>query len=301
MIDHVYLTMIYWEVFKKSIKEYKFQEAMNYSSSIAFYLIFSLPAILVITVSVASAAYADDVVRTNLIQQFENLFGPESADVINKVLSNADGLGSSLWTKIVGLVTLLISATTVFASLQDGLNRIWGLESKPDKNLFNFIKNRLLSLAMAISMGFLLLISLAIDTFLSISDEILINTFSESLFNLVTVLNILLGFTIVTAVFASILKVLPDATIGWKDVLSGAILTTIIFSIGKYAIGYYLGSSDLMSVYGAAGSFVLLLIWVYFSSMILFFGATYTEVYFVEKYGEIKPYRRTKLVGEPDS
>lgn len=288
--------MIYWEILKKTVKEYKIQEAMNYSSSIAFYLIFSLPAILVITVSVASSAYADEVVRINLIQQFQNLFGTESAEVIDRILSNAEGIGSSIITKIIGLVTLLISATTVFAALQDGLNSVWGLESKPEKNLFNFIKNRLLSLAMAISVGFLLLISLGIDTFLSLSDEILINTFSESIFNLVTVLNVVFSFIIITLVFASILKILPDAKIGWKDVLSGALLTTVMFSIGKYAIGYYLGTSNLMNVYGAAGSFVLLLVWVYFSSMILFFGATYTEVYFVEKHGEITPYKRTRLV-----
>ncbi len=288
--------MIYWEVLKKTIKEYEIQDAMNYSSSIAFYLIFSLPAILVITVSIASSAYEDDIVRTNLIQEFQNLFGPESADVINRILSNASGIGSSWITKIIGLVTLLVSATTVFAALQDSLNRIWGLESKPEKNFINFIKNRLLSLAMAISMGFLLLISLVIDTFLSISDEVLINIFSESVLNLVSVLNIFIGFTVITFVFASILRILPDAKIGWKDVIGGAILTTFIFSIGKYAISYYLGTSDLMNIYGAAGSFVLLLVWVYFSCMILFFGATYTEVYFVEKHGEITPYKRTRLI-----
>ena len=288
--------MIYWKVLKKTIKEYKIQYAMNYSSSIAFYLIFSLPAILVITVSIASSAYEDDIVRTNLIQEFQNLFGPESAEVINRILSNAGGIGSSWITRIIGVVTLLVSATTVFAALQDSLNSIWGLESKPEKNIINFIKNRLLSLAMAISMGFLLLISLVIDTFLSISDEVLINILSESVLNLVSVLNVFIGFTVITFVFASILRILPDANIGWKDVISGAILTTFIFSIGKYAISYYLGTSDLMNIYGAAGSFVLLLVWVYFSCMILFFGATYTEVYFVEKHGEIKPYKRTKLI-----
>ncbi len=230
--------MIYWKVLKKTLKEYKIQDAMNYASSIAFYLIFSLPAILVITVSIASAAYADEVVRTNLIQEFQNLFGTESAEVINRILSNAGGIGSSWVTKIIGLVTLLVSATTVFAALQDALNNIWGLESKPEKNLINFIKNRLLSIAMAISVGFLLLISLVIDTFLSISEEVLINTFSQSVFTLVTVLNVCVGFMIITFVFASILRILPDAKIGWKDVLSGAILTTFIFSIGKYAIGY---------------------------------------------------------------
>jgi len=288
--------MIYWKVLKKTIKEYKIQYAMNYSSSIAFYLIFSLPAILVITVSIASSAYEDDIVRTNLIQEFQNLFGPESAEVINRILSNAGGIGSSWITRIIGVVTLLVSATTVFAALQDSLNSIWGLESKPEKNIINFIKNRLLSLAMAISMGFLLLISLVIDTFLSISDEVLINILSESVLNLVSVLNVFIGFTVITFVFASILRILPDAKIGWKDVISGAILTTFIFSIGKYAISYYLWTSDLMNIYGAAGSFVLLLVWVYFSCMILFFGATYTEVYFVEKHGEIKPYKRTKLI-----
>lgn len=290
--------MIYWEVLKKTVKEYKLQDAMNYSSSIAFYLIFSLPAILIITVSIASSAYADEVVRTNLIQEFENLFGSESAVIINRVLANSDGIGSSWVGKIIGLLTLLVSATTVFASTQDGLNKIWGLESKPDKNLFNFVKNRLLSLAMAISVGFLLLISLVLDTMLTISDELLINAFSESLVDLVTILNAILGFVVVTFVFASLLKVLPDAVIGWKDVVSGAILTTIIFSIGKYAIGFYLGKTNLMNVYGAAGSFVLLLVWVFFSSMIVFFGATYTKLYFVEKHGEIKPYKRTKLVHE---
>lgn len=288
--------MIYWKVLKKTIKEYKIQYAMNYSSSIAFYLIISLPAILVITVSIASSAYEDDIVRINLIQKFQNLFGPESAEVINRILSNAGGIGSSWITRIIGVVTLLVCATTVFAALQDSLNSIWGLESKPEKSIINFIKNRLLSLAMAISMGFLLLISLVIDTFLSISDEVLINILSESVLNLVSVLNVFIGFTVITFVFASILRILSDAKIGWKDVISGAILTTFIFSIGKYAISYYLGTSDLMNIYGAAGSFVLLLVWVYFSCMILFFGATYTEVYFVEKHGEIKPYKRTKLI-----
>tara|TARA_R110000868_G_scaffold368227_1_gene631190 strand:- start:12676 stop:13566 length:891 start_codon:yes stop_codon:yes gene_type:complete len=293
--------MIYWEVFKKTVKEYKVQEAMNYSSSIAFYLIFSLPAILIITVSIASSAYGDEIVRQNLIQEFQNLFGPESAQVIDRILSNSGSIGSSWITKIIGLVTLLVSATTVFASLQDGLNRIWGLEPKPEKNLISFIKNRLLSLAMAISMGFLLLFSLILDTFLTIFEELLISSFSESIFNLVIFVNVVLGFIIIMIVFAGIFRILPDAKIAWKDVLSGAILTTFIFSIGKYAIGYYLGTSDLMNVYGAAGSFVLLLIWVYFSSMILFFGATYTEVYFIEKHGQVKPYKRTRLVDGVDS
>ena len=154
--------MKYWKVFKKTFSEYGVQDAMNYSSSIAFYLIFSLPAILIITIYIAGIAYEDQVVRDSLLQQFNNFFGQQSAEAIGKILKNVNEAGSSIIARIVGLITLIVSATTVFVSLQDGINRVWGIKAKTDKNLYRALKNRLLSLAMVVSVGFLLLVTLIV-------------------------------------------------------------------------------------------------------------------------------------------
>lgn len=152
--------MYIWEVLKKTFKEFVEDTPLNYSSTIAFYVIFSLPAILMIVVSIGGSAYEDQVVRENLLTQIQNLFGTESSTAVEKVLENASASGSGFLTKVVGFIALGFSATTVFISLQDGINRIWNIKSKPEKDWVNFLKNRLLSLAMVVSIGFLLLVSL---------------------------------------------------------------------------------------------------------------------------------------------
>ncbi len=279
----------YKKALKTTLKEFKLQEAMNFSSSIAFYVIFSLPAVLIITTSIAGILYEDDIVRRNLIEQFQLLFGAESAEAIDKVLQNANESASSTWARIAGVVMLLVSATTVFVSLQDGINKVWGIKAKPDNNLFYFFKNRALSLAMAGSVGFLMLVSLLVEAAINIFDEMILDMLTISRFSIISILNILFSIVVITFVFACLFKVIPDAKTKWKNIFGGALLTTILFVAGKFLIGFYLGNSSLGSVYGAAGSLVVLLVWIFFSSMILLFGAQFTATYSKEKEGKIIP------------
>ncbi len=195
----------YWEVLKNTFKEYRITDAMDYSSSIAFYLIFSLPAILIITLAIAGFVYEDQVARETLIQQFETFFGAESADAINKILTNVTEASNSYIAQIIGFITIIISATTVFVSLQDGLNQVWGLKSKPNKNLYNFLKNRLLSLAMAVSVGFFLLVTLIVDTSISFFDEKIIEL-SRKMDTMSVVQYYVISILITTTVLAVSLK-----------------------------------------------------------------------------------------------
>ncbi|MEO9885924.1 MAG: YihY/virulence factor BrkB family protein [Balneola sp.] len=287
--------MKYWKIFKKTISEYGIQDAMNYSSSIAFYLIFSLPAILIITIYIAGAAYEDQIVRDSLLKQFNTFFGQQSAEAIDKILRNVNEASDSILARIIGFVTLIISATTVFVSLQDGINKVWGIKAKPDKNLYRVLKNRLLSLAMAVSVGFLLLVSLVIEASLNFFDSKVIEIFSESEFYVATVINFGISIFVTTVVFACLFKIIPDADVKWKNVWLGALITTVFFGIGKYMIGFYLGVSSFGSVYGAAGSLVILLTWIFYSSMIVLFGATFTAVYSQEIEGGIRPTKNAIL------
>lgn len=280
--------MKYWKIFKKTLSEYGIQDAMNYSSSIAFYLIFSLPAILIITIYVAGSFYEDQIVRDSLLEQFNNFFGQQSAEAIDKILRNVNEASDSIINRIIGFITLIISATTVFVSLQDGINKVWGIVAKPDSNLYRVLKNRLLSLAMAVSVGFLLLVSLVIEASLNFFDSKVIEIFSESEFYIVNIISFSFSVIVTTSVFACLFKIIPDAEVKWKNVWMGALITTVLFGIGKYMIGFYLGISSFGSVYGAAGSLVILLTWIFYSSMIVLFGAQFTAVYSEETEGGIK-------------
>lgn len=280
--------MKYWKIFKKTLSEYGIQDAMNYSSSIAFYLIFSLPAILIITIYVAGSFYEDQIVRDSLLEQFNNFFGQQSAEAIDKILRNVNEASDSIINRIIGFITLIISATTVFVSLQDGINKVWGIVAKPDSNLYRVLKNRLLSLAMAVSVGFLLLVSLVIEASLNFFDSKVIEIFSESEFYIVNIISFSFSVIVTTSVFACLFKIIPDAEVKWKNVWMGALITTVLFGIGKYMIGFYLGVSSFGSVYGAAGSLVILLTWIFYSSMIVLFGAQFTAVYSEETEGGIK-------------
>ncbi|UII30279.1 YihY/virulence factor BrkB family protein [Fulvivirga ulvae] len=268
-----------WKILKQTGVEFFKDDPMGYSASIAFYTIFSMPAILIITVTIAGSAYEQQAVQGGLMEQIEALIGPQSAEEAKRILENARNTTSSTLAKIVGIVTLVFSATTVFVSLQNGLNKIWGIRPKPERGVVKFIMNRLLSLAMVISIGFLLLVSLLVDTLVVVFRNILSEFLSGMTYYFVAAFNIAFSLLVITLVFAMIYKVLPDARIKWRTVWVGAFVTTLLFSLGKYFIGFYLGNSSVGSAYGAAGSLVLLLIWVYYSSVLVLFGAEFTYVY----------------------
>lgn len=252
---------------------------MNYSAAIAFYTIFSLPGILIVTVYFVGLFYDEKLVQSEIFYQIKNLIGEQSAREIEKIIAKAEESGEGAIARTIGIVTLLFSATTVFVSLQQALNRIWGLKAKPERGWLKLIINRLLSLGMTISVGFLLLVSLVVDAVVLMFQDYLAEYLAGVSTFLLNSFNFLFSLGLITLVFGLIFKVLPDAKIKWKDVGIGAFITTLLFIGGKYLISLYLATSSLGSTYGAAGSLVLLLIWIYYSSTIMLLGAELTFVY----------------------
>ena len=285
-----------WAVLKQTILNFFQDDSFSYASSIAFYTIFSLPAILIISLSVGATVYERDVVQEELINQVGRLIGKESAADVEQILLNAALDSRGTLAKIVGIATLIFSATTVFISLQASLNKIWGIKPKPERGIVKYLIDRLLSLAMVMSIGFLLLVSLVFDAALVMIQNSLSKILSGWTLYLVGAMNIVISLALITLIFAVLFKVLPDAKIKWKDVWVGSLVTTAFFAAGKYLIGFYLGNSSVNSAYGAAGSLVIILIWVYYSTVIFLFGAELTSVY-AEKLGrDIQPYHNAVKV-----
>lgn len=286
----------YYNLFKGAVLKFIEDEPMSYSASIAFYTIFSLPAILIISMVIAGSFYEDQQVKQAILDQIQQLFGNESANQVLKIMENASQQASSTIAKIIGIATLVFSATTVFVSLQNGLNSIWGIRPKPKREIIWFIMNRVLSLAMVVSIGFLLLVSLVVDALIVVFGNYLTEWMSGFTYYIISTVNLLFSMGIITLIFAVIFKVLPDAKIKWKDVWVGAFVTTLLFTLGKFLIGLYLGASTLANAYGAAGSLVLLLIWVYYSATIMLFGAEFTYIYSQDIGSNIRPGKEAVLL-----
>jgi membrane protein len=285
-----------WEILKQTVMNFFQDDSFSYASSIAFYTIFSLPAILLISLSVGATVYEREVVQAELINQIGRLIGPASAAEMEKILINAALDSTGTLAKIVGIGTLIFSATTVFVSLQTSLNKIWGIKPKPERGFVKYLIDRLLSLAMVISIGFLLLVSLIIDTILVVLQNTLSKFLEGWTLYIVTGTNVAISLALITVIFAMLFKILPDAKIKWRDVWVGAMVTTFLFTIGKFLIGFYLGNSSVNSAYGAAGSLVIILIWVYYSTVIFLFGAELTSVYTEKMGSEIRPYHHAVRV-----
>lgn len=280
---------IYWVTIKETVKKFIEDNPFRHSAAIAYYAIFSLPGIAMISVAIASSFYSQEVVRAELLNQVTLLMGKSSAEQVGALMDKTLVDGKSLIMKIVSVVTLVISATTVLISLQDSLNSIWKIKPVPKKAVVGILLKRVLSLAMIASVGFLVLVSLMADTLVAIIKFTLDDYLSSYSYYIIWVVNAIVTFSIFTSIFAVIYKILPDANIKWGDVKLGAIVTTVLFVSGKYLIGYYLSHSDLSDTYGAAGSLVVLLAWVYYSVLILIFGAQFTFVYNKERGRTIRP------------
>ena len=279
-----------WTILKETVQGFFDDDSFSYASSIAFSTIFSLPAILIIALTIGSAFYERNIVQDELINQVGRLIGRETSKEVESILLQAAIDNTSIWAKAVGVVTLIISATTVFMSLQSSLNKIWGIKPKPQRGWLKYIINRLLSLAMVISFGFVLLVSLIIDTILVVFQNMLTRIMEGFTLYLVTALNLVISLAFVTIIFGLLFKILPDARIRWRHVWVGSLITTLLFTLGKYLIGFYLGNSTFNSAYGAAGSLVIILLWVYYSTVIFLFGAELTQVYAKFHGAAIQPY-----------
>ncbi|MBW4459672.1 MAG: YihY/virulence factor BrkB family protein [Nodosilinea sp. WJT8-NPBG4] len=283
-----------WQLLKQAFKEWNQDQASQLAAALAYYTLFSLAPLLILAIAIASLFFDNGAVRDQLMGQVESLMGGASADFVRTVLDNANRPGeSSGWlASVISVVLLVVGATGVLSQLQLSLNTIWNLEARPGISLITQLRKRLLSLGMVLVIGFLLLVSLIASSAISGFSGYL-NTLMPGLDALVQLLNFVLAFGLTTLLFAMMFKYLPDAIIAWRDVWFGAAATAILFSVGKYLIGLYLGNSSFGSSYGAAGSVIILLVWVFYSAQILFYGAELTQVYSRRFGSQIKPNKYT--------
>jgi membrane protein len=280
-----------WSVFKKSFSDFIEKKVIKLSAALAFYTIFSLPAMLIIIISISDIFYGREAIEGTLYNQISGFIGIEAAIQIQQTIRSSALSNNSNFAMIVGIITLLLGATSMFSEIQDSINYIWKLKAKPrkGKGLLKMIINRLLSFSIVVSLGFLLLVSLLINGMMDALIYKLVQVFPSLTVIIAYIFNILLTYGITTLLFVMIFKVLPDAQIEWKHVRIGTMITAVLFMGGKFLIGYYLGHSKLSSVYGTAGSSIVMLLWVYYSAMILYFGAVFTHVYAVQTGSNIFP------------
>lgn len=273
-----------FEILIDGVKDFGKNDSFTFAASTAFYTIFSLPALLIIILNIASVILNEDTVKEELLAQVSKMMGTESATTLEDVMSNVSITGQTMYARIIGIGILIFSATTVFVSLQNSINHIWHIRSKPEKGLLKFLMNRFLSFSMVASIGFLLLVSLLADAFIVILLNYFSGIFENSTLKWASVINFLVTQSIFVLVFGLMYKILPDAKVKWKDVWLGAFVTMLLFGLGKYLIGLYIGNADVGSYYGTAGSLVVVLIWVYYSVLIFLFGAQLTY-YIAENIG----------------
>ncbi len=278
-----------WKILRQAGLDFVDDKVLKLSAALAFYTLFSLPAMLIIIIAVSDIFYGREAIEGTIYGQIANFVGKEAALQIQQTIRSAALSNEAGFATIVGLVTLVIGATSVFGEIQDSINSIWRLKAKPKKGWLKIIINRLISFSMVVCMGFLLLVSLLINGIMDAVIDKLTKMFPGITAFTVYSFNLLLTFLITSFLFAIIFKFLPDAKIRWRHVRAGAFTTAIFFLIGKFLIGYYLGHSKLSSAYGAAGSVIVILLWVYYSAMILYFGAEFTRVYAIHSGSQIYP------------
>jgi membrane protein len=279
---------VIFELLKETVSEWSEDKAPRLGAALAYYTIFSLAPLLIIVIAVAGLAFGQEAAQGSIDEQIQGLVGREGADLVQTMIENARQPAAGALASGVGLVTLVVGALGAFGQLRDALNTIWEVAPKPGRGLKAVILGRLAPAALVLGVGFLLLVSLIVSAGLSALGNWLAGSLAGLSF-LAQVINFLISFIVITLLFAMIFKFLPDAQIAWRDVWIGAALTALLFNIGKLLIGLYLGGGGVASSYGAAGSLIVVLLWVYYSAQILFFGAEFTQVY-ANKYGsKIRP------------
>jgi membrane protein len=252
--------------------------AMTYGASISYYTLFALAPVLLMAIAIAGIFFGQDAVRGVVVEQLASMIGLKGAAVLEDLIASASNFGSGVLGGIAGFLLFLLAATGVFVELQDALNAIWKVKRQERSGLITFLRTRLLSLAVIVGIGFVLMVAFVLDATLSAVGAY-ISSFVPGLAALLHVLNFMLSLVVTTLLFGVIYKVLPDADLSWRDVRTGAIVTALLFALGKFLIAFYIGKSDPASSYGASASVITIMIWVYYSSQIVLFGAEITKVY----------------------
>jgi membrane protein len=284
-----------FDLLKQTASEWIDQDVSRLGAALAFYTLFAIAPLFVIVLGVAGLWFGEEAARRELFSQVSGLVGSAGGVAIQALVSAALKPKTGAWTSVVAVATFFVGATGVFVQLQDALNSVWGVRRRPGRGVRNFIKARLLSFALLAGIGFLLLVSLILDAGLSGLGKFMFGSTpaQETLWQGV---NFMVSFGVITLLFAMLFKVLPDAKIAWRDVWIGAIITALLFNLGNLLFGLYLGRSSVTSSYGAAGSLVVVLLWVYYSAQILLFGAQFTQIY-SNRYGShIEPSASAEVV-----
>ena len=281
-----------WRIIKGSVSDFFEYKILKLSASLAFFTIFSLPGLLIIILWVSQFFHNRQQVESGINTQLEQLMGHDAALSIQEAITNATSSAStSRIAALIGGITLIVGATSIFIEIQDSINMIWQLRYKSSKGfgILKMLLNRLLSFSMIITLGFILLVSLFINGALDIFLNSLIERYPDLTVVLMYMVNIIISLLVTMVIFAAIFKMLPDAKVKWANVWTGAFVTAIFFVFGRFLISFYLGHSRISTTYGAAGSLIVVLLWVYYSAIILYFGAVFTHAYVKEMGGRIHP------------
>jgi membrane protein len=265
-----------WQVLREAFAEFNRENVARLGAGLAYYTLFALAPLLVVAIGVAGMAFGAEAARGEVVRQIDGLLGRDGALAIQGMLASVSQPGRSVPATIIGLITLFLGATSAFAALQGALNEVWNVKEKPRGPVIGFLRGRLLSFGLVLGIGFLLLVSLALSAVLAALGDLMSSRLPGGA-TLWAIVNFLISFGFTTILFAMIYKVLPDVPLTWRDVWMGGLITSLFFTIGKMLIGLYLGHSAIGSSFGAAGSIIVILIWVYYSSQILLFGAEVTQ------------------------
>jgi len=277
------------KVLVRAFKNFGDDKVLKLSASLAYTTTFSFGPLLVVIIFLCSLFLGVEAVQGQIYKQMAQFVGPDAALQLQTIIKNASLSGKGNLAAVIGIITLLFSATAVFAEIQDSINTIWGFKAKPKKGLWKMVRNRFLSFSVVVSLGFLLLVSLAISSIIEGLSNRLKSYFPDITVVVFYILNFVISFIVITALFALIFKVLPDAKTKWKDIWPGALASSILFMIGKFGVSFYIGQSKIGTTYGAAGSLVILLLWVYYSSIVLYLGAEFAQAWSKHKGSSLQP------------
>jgi len=278
-----------WKILKASVEGFMEDKIPKLSGALAYYTVFSMAPLLLLIISLCGLFLGQEAVEGKVYAALSGFMGNDTAAQLQEIIRNASLSGKGTVAFTVGIVTLLIGATTVFAEIQDSINTIWRIKPKPKKGWLKMLQNRFLSFSVIISLGFIMLVSLALSSVIDAFFEGLQAKFPDIAVIVFYIFNQIITLMVTTLIFGVVFKVLPDARIRWKDVMAGSVVTALLFMLGKFGISFYISQSDIGSTYGTAGSLVILLLWTYYSSIILYFGAEFTKAYALQYGAEIHP------------
>lgn len=278
-----------WKVTKAAAVQFGKDNLWVNAAALSYYTIFALPPILMIILRSTSLFYEREVVESTLFGVIRETIGRESARQLSQTLDQIGVFEGPWWTIIVGAAGLLFTSTTVFVTIQSSLNKIFRIRPTPRSGLLRFLRDRLLSLTFLLALGFVLLVSLILNTLISVLGEYLASLIPQLSYILLQVLSFVLPLVLITLLFAAIFRFLPDARLSWKEVGAGALLTTLLFSLGRYGISFYISTTDAGNLYRAAGSVMVIMLWGFYASIIFLFGAAFTHHYALRKNGTVEP------------